>query len=123
MENLKVRYSKYIPFKGYFAITLFDYMVIREENRNRAILITTWNHENWHASQVRDFYIGWCGYFIFYFLYVLEWVLKLPFALFGYKPYRSISFEQDAFANQDKTEKLYNRKKFSWVKYIFKLVK
>ena len=120
---MKIHYSKYIPFKGYYALCLFDNIIIRKEYMNKPINQITINHESIHAAQARDFGIGFCGYFIFYILYFLEWVLKLPWALFGYKPYYSISFEQEANNRDCDMTYLNNRKRFTWLKYVFKLVK
>lgn len=122
MKNLKVIYKKHIPFKGYSAITLFDFMVIREDYKD-LIGRRTFNHESIHQAQSRDFGLGFCGYFIFYILYLLEWILKLPWALFGYKPYYSISFEQEAHTRDCDYNYLEKRKRFAWVKYIFRLTK
>lgn len=38
------------------------------------------------------------------------------------KAYRSISFEQEAYDNDDNYDYLNNRKRFSWLKNIFRLV-
>lgn len=122
MKNLKIVYKKHIPFKGYKAMTFFNWMIVREEYKEK-VGEKTMNHENIHQAQAYDFGIGFCGYFIFYFLYLLEWVLRLPWALFKYDPYESISFEQEAYANQSDYTYLENRKRFSWIKYIFKMKK
>jgi hypothetical protein len=60
---------------------------------------------------------------VFYIWYILEWLLKVPFALFGYKPYKSISFEQEAYQNQRNFDYRTTRKKFCWLKNLFKLIK
>ena len=123
MIKLKLLYSSIIPFNGYYAITLFDCLIRRKKYKNTPVKQSVYNHESIHATQVRDFYIGFCGYIIFYILYLLEWLLKLPFGLFGCKVYRSISFEQEAYNFESAIEYLKVRKRFSWMKYIFKLQK
>ena len=122
MKPMKIIYKKHIPQKGYKAITLFNTIIVRYDCKNRFTPID-YNHESIHQCQAYDFGIGFAGYFIFYILYVLEWLLKLPSALFGYKPYRSISFEQEAYDNQKNLNYRQNRKRFSWLKNLFKLVK
>lgn len=122
MKNLKIVYCKHIPIKGYNAITLFNRMIVRKENKDKVSKIT-YNHESIHQSQAYDFGMGVFGYFIFYLLYLLEWILKLPWALFGYKPYFSISFEQEAYNRDGDLTYLDKRKRFAWVKYIFKMRK
>lgn len=123
MKELKIKYCKHLPFKGFYAMCLFDYLIIRKEYKDRPVKQSTINHESIHAAQARDFGIGFCGYFIFYFLYLLEWLLKLPWALFGYKPYYSISFEREAHNRDCDPTYLQNRKRFTWIKYIFKMRK
>ena len=119
---MKIIYNKLIPFKGYKAITLFNVIFVREEYKDLPMEIT-YNHESIHQAQAYDFGIGFFGYFMFYILYLLEWLFKLPSALFGFKPYRSISFEQEAISNDKDLEYLSNRKRFCWIKKIFKLIK
>lgn len=123
MIKLKLLYSSIIPPNGFYATTLFDCLIRRNKYKNTPVKQGVYNHEMIHATQARDFGIGFCGYIIFYILYILEWILKLPFGLFGYKPYMSISFEQEAYNFQSTIEYLKVRKRFSWVKYIFKLRK
>ena len=123
MKELKIKYSKIIPFPGYYAITLFDYMFVRAEYKGLPVGWRTMNHEKIHQRQSRDFGLGFFGYFLFYPLYLLEWVLKLPWVLFGYKPYYSISFEQEAHYRDCDLTYIDKRKRFAWAKYIFKMVK
>lgn len=123
MKELKLAYSKVLPPKGYLAITLFGYLIRREEYKDKPISQRTWIHENIHHYQAYDFGIGFCGYFIFYILYGLEWLWKWPCVLFRYRPYRSLSFEQEAYNNQYDQNYLSNRKRFAWAKYIFKFIK
>lgn len=123
MKKIKIIYNSIIPFKGYCAITVFNCIFARNEYKEHGISERTINHESIHMAQSMDFGINFCGYFIFYIWYLLEWIFKLPSALFGYAPYRSISFEQEAFVNEDNFEYLKNRKRFEWTKYLFKCVK
>lgn len=123
MKKIKIIYNNLIPFKGYCAITIFNMIFARKKYESAGLSETTINHESIHMAQSMDFGISFCGYFIFYIWYLLEWIFKLPSALFGYAPYRSISFEQEAFINEDDYEYLKNRKRFEWIKYLFKCVK
>ena len=123
MKPLKLAYSKIIPFTGFYAITLFGYLIRREKYRDVPVKPTTWNHESIHVEQAGDFGLGFFGYFIFYLLYGLEWLLKLPSAIFGCRVYRSLSFEHEAYNNETNLQYLETRKRFAWVKYIFKFVK
>lgn len=123
MKPLKLAYSYWLPLKGFSSITLFGFLVRRRDKKNVPVSDKTWTHESIHHAQSQDFHLWYFGYILFYIWYVLEWILKLPSALFGYRPYYSISFEQSAYRNQNNPEYLKNRKSFDWMKYIFKLKK
>ena len=69
-----------------------------------------------------------CGWYslipigLYFELYALEWLIKLPFCLFDrVRSYMSIAFEQEAYEHQ--AEVYYNdvRRHFVWVKYLFTL--
>lgn len=134
MKNLSIKYNKLIPFKGFFAMCLFDTIYIRDFNKDKKVHKSTINHEGIHLCQIEDFIpntnnkkwktiLGGC---IFYVLYFIEWLIKLiisGFTLGKVKAYRSISFEQEAYNNQYDYTYQDNRKRFAWVKNMFKLVK
>lgn len=126
---MKIVYNKYIPFKGFFAINLFGTLFIRNEYKDRNVNKLTINHESIHTAQALDFVFG-CenlkiiGYLIFYIIYFIEWLFKTitsGFTLGKIKAYRSISFEQEAYSNERNLEYLQNRKRFNWIKYLFKV--
>ena len=129
--DIKLKYSKIIPFPGYYAITIFNCIYRNVKYRNKPISKITMQHETIHLQQELDFVggneklyiIGGC---IFYVLYFLEWLIKLiisGFTLGKVKAYRSISFEIEAFENEKSKNYLENRKRFNWVKNIFKIVR
>ena len=118
-----------MPFGNYYAITIFNNLIRRDKYKNRPISKTTYNHESIHLQQELDFVFG-CeklyvlGGCIFYILYFLEWLVKLIISIFTLgkvKAYRSISFEQEAYDNQNNLNYLKNRKRFNWIKYILKV--
>lgn len=128
--KLKLKYSKIIPFPGFYAITIFDSLYRNVRYRNRNISKKIYNHESIHLEQELDFVggneklyiLGGC---IFYILYFIEWMIKLIISMFTFgkvKAYYSISFEQEAYDNDDNYDYLNNRKRFSWLKNIFRLV-
>lgn len=49
---------------------------------------------------------------VYYILYIIEWLIKLPFG----NAYRNISFEREAFANHDNCNYLCERELFAWLK-------
>lgn len=116
---MKIIYNKFIPFPGYCAMTVGNWIFAREEYKEKGLNPTTINHEKIHMAQAKDFGIGDFGFIIFYIWYLLEWIFKLPMYFWGKNPYRSISFEKEAYDNQNNFEYLLKRKRFEWFKYVF----
>jgi hypothetical protein len=50
-------------------------------------------------------------------LYLVEWVIKLPF--YGKQAYYNISFEREAYSNELNLQYLGKRKRYNWIKLIF----
>lgn len=125
---MKVIYNKLIPFKGFFAINLFGIMFVRDEYKDTPIKQKTFTHESIHSEQMLDFVggVNWLlpvGGCIFYILYFIEWLVKLGLSVFKkIDPYLSISFEQEAYYNQYRPAYPTNRKRFSWISYIFETI-
>lgn len=129
--DIKLKYSKIIPFKGFYACTIFNCIFRHPKYKNRKLSKTTYNHEMIHVEQQLDFVGGneklyILGGIIFYMAYFIEWLIKLiisAFTLGKIKAYNSVSFEQEAYQNEKDLKYRDNRKRFCWLKYMFKLVK
>ena len=106
---MKIIYNRFIPFKGFVAMNLFGILFARNEYRNK-ISDRTINHESIHTAQIKEM-----GYIFFYIWYLVEWLIRL---LINSDAYRNISFEREAFINDDNLNYLKTRKRFSWLKYI-----
>ncbi len=125
MKNLKpitLYNDKFLDSISWFmevgGIALFPVCILRERYRDgngysvkqgKKIL----NHETIHFQQALEL-----GVIPFYILYVLEWVIKLPF--YGSKAYYNISFEREAYDNDEDFTYLGIRKRYNWVKRILK---
>lgn len=129
--DIKLKYSKIIPFPRFYACTVFNCIFRHPKYKNRKLSKTTYNHEMIHVEQQLDFVGGneklyVLGGIIFYMAYFIEWLIKLIISGFTFgkvKAYRSISFEQESYQNEKDLHYRDNRKRFSWIKYIFKVVK
>lgn len=106
---MKIIYNNIIPFKGFVAMNLFGVLFVRNEYKN---LLTdkVINHEKIHTAQMKELL-----YVFFYILYLLEWVVRL---LKQKNAYRNISFEREAYDNENNFEYLKTRKHFTWRKYF-----
>ena len=110
---MKVKYSKIIPFKGFYAINLFGTYFIREEFKGQKITKKTLNHEAIHTEQMKEL-----GYIFFYIWYFIEWLIQL--CLHGKEAYYWISFEREAYDNDKNYKYLNKRKHYNWFKYYVK---
>ena len=115
--KLKRIYSSIIPWTGYKAMTVFPFVFIRKDKKTK-YTPTCHRHELTHAYQQVE-----CLWILFFIIYIVEYLIKILWTCYPNLAYRSISFEQEAFANQGDVEYNINRKHFAWVKYIFKLYK
>lgn len=93
---MKVIRNKLIPFKGFKAITLWPFIFVRKECSFSNIDL---NHENIHGRQQLELLI-----IPFYIIYIIEWI---------FKGYRKISFEKEAYSNEQNLDYLKNRKHFA----------
>ncbi len=129
--DIKLKYSKIIPFSGFYACTVFNCIFRHPKYKNRKLSKTTYNHEMIHVEQQLDFVGGneklyILGGIVFYMAYFIEWLIKLIISGFTFgkvKAYRSISFEQESYQNEKDLHYRDNRKRFNWIKYTFKVVK
>ena len=98
-------------------ITLWPFVVLREKHnknkwaRERAARII--NHESIHIKQQEELLI-----IPFYVLYITEWFIKL--FIYGKQAYYNISFEREAYDNDDNLQYLSSRKNYRWIKRILK---
>ena len=130
MKDLKIICNKWIPIKGFSAMTVFGTIFRREELCGRPISQRTMNHEGIHVCQSEDFiknkknnrFIWFLNWIIFYLIYIIEWLFKVICNIFYWKirAYRSISFEIEAYDNQNNLGYQETRKRWAWTKNIFK---
>ena len=130
---MKVIYNKFIPFKGFYAITIIKWIFVREEYKyldGLSVYDKMINHESIHEQQILDFtpkiFPKWLRYTIgsicFYLLYGLEWLFKLiPCLIKNKSAYKSLCAEQEAFKNEVDSNYINKREKLAWLKKIFRL--
>ena len=122
MKTPIIKYNdKFLDRIGLFmrigGITLWPYVILREIYnstppwRRKAARII--NHETIHIKQQEEMLI-----LPFYIWYVAEWFIKLFF--YGKQAYYNISFEREAYDNDDNLSYLSNRKHYAWIKRILK---
>lgn len=104
---------KHLFYKNYVGLSLWPFIILKDNGyKNDQVLI---NHERIHLKQQKELLLV-----PFYILYILEWLLRAIWYLDSYRAYQNISFEQEAYANEDNLEYLKKRKSFSFIRYICK---
>jgi len=108
-------FLKFILGKNILGITLAPFGIyVTEKYVTNAKTI---NHEKIHWRQQLEMLIVF-----FYIWYLIEWVIKI-FTVSGSgggSAYRALSFEREAYDNDDNLDYLKTRKPYSWFKYITK---
>lgn len=104
---MRIIYNNLIPFKGFAAINLFGILFVRKGVKVSEEMI---NHEAIHTAQMKEML-----YVFFYLWYVIEWIVRL---FKNGDAYRNISFEREAYANENNRDYLTNRKMYNWINFI-----
>ena len=81
-NTMKVIKNKIIPFKGYKAIAIYPFIFTKSDLTDVDL-----NHELIHGEQQKELLV-----IFFFIIYLIEWI---------FKKYRDISFEKEAYSNQD----------------------
>ena len=111
---MKLVYNNIIPFKGYLAMCIFPFIFVRKDAR--AIKTTDINHETIHGKQQIEMLLV-----LFFVWYGIEWLVRLvAYGFDGHLAYKNISFEQEAYLNENDLSYPYERKLYSFVRYLFK---
>lgn len=104
---MKIVRNKFIPFPGYKAINLFGVLFVRGDAKIDEVTI---RHERIHSAQMKEML-----YVFFYLFYFVEWLVRL---FQKGNAYRNISFEREAYANQNYLNYLNERRWFAWCGYF-----
>ncbi|WP_310380114.1 hypothetical protein, partial [Flavobacterium sp.] len=92
-------FSKYLVPKGYRGLALFPFVFVKfKKDKENLIFI---NHERIHLRQQLEMLV-----FPFFIWYVLEYFVKLMRYKNRNLAYRNISFEREAYANEQNLDYL-----------------
>jgi hypothetical protein len=107
---MKIIKNKWIPFRGFKSINLFGVVFYRGET---PLTENQVRHEAIHTAQMRELlFVG------FYVWYAIEYVVRLIQTRNRMKAYFSISFEREAYNNEDYMVYLELRSWFSFLDYL-----
>lgn len=103
--------SKFWVPKGFSGITIFPFIFVRD--KFWAASNSFINHEKIHLRQQLELLI------VFFFIwYGLEFLIRLIYHKNFKTAYRNISFELEAYANEQNINYLQKRRLFSFIKYL-----
>lgn len=106
--KIKNTLPKWFP---YLAITIGRTVFVK---RGKKLNEKELRHEYIHLEQQKELW-----YVPFFLIYVVEFLIKFVVKLGRWnKAYRAISFEREAYRNEDNETYLRDRKRFAWIKYI-----
>lgn len=100
--------NKLIPLPGFSGINLLGVLFIKPKVTLTKRLL---NHERIHSRQILEL-----GGIFFYIWYFLEWLLKLR--KHKDNAYYNISFEKEAYENDENQKYLKTRKWYNFIKYV-----
>ena len=101
-----------IPFPGYKAMTIWPLIFVR---KNAWYSNNNDRHERIHGRQQIEMLL-----LLFYLWYGVEYIIRLCITRDHDRAYRSISFEQEAYAHERDEDYLSHRKWDAWLSYLFK---
>ncbi len=103
--------SKYIVPKGYTGMAIYPFVFLKEKHlKNDTVLI---NHERIHLRQQLELLL-----LPFYVFYIVEFLCRLLYYLNWKKAYKNISFEREAYANEQDLDYLKQRRFWCFLKYL-----
>ena len=103
--------SKYLIPKGFRGLTVFPFVVLKY--RESTVDLTLMNHEKIHLRQQLELLV-----LPFFIWYGLEFLIRLLLLKNRHLAYRSISFEKEAYQNENSSIYLSERKLFSFLKFL-----
>ncbi len=103
---------KHFFYKNYVGLSLWPFIIVKHDGLRHDLVLL--NHEKIHLKQQMELLI-----LPFYFIYLVEWLLRSFLYLDFYKGYQNISFEREAYANEHDFSYLGQRKFFGFLKYLW----
>ncbi|MBU2946986.1 hypothetical protein [Zobellia uliginosa] len=105
---------KHFFYKNYVGLSLWPFIILKHDELKEDIVLI--NHEKIHLKQQQELLIVF-----FYFFYISEWLIRTAIYFDSYKAYQNISFEREAYINENNLNYTNERKAFSFFKYIFQV--
>ncbi len=102
---------KHLFYRNYVGLSVWPFIILKDDAlKDDTVLI---NHEKIHLKQQLELLVV-----PFYLIYITEWLLRSLFYLDFYRGYQNISFEREAYYNEQNLQYPQERKWFSFIKYL-----
>ncbi|MBP2831556.1 hypothetical protein J8281_05085 [Aquimarina sp. U1-2] len=107
---MRIVVNKYLIGRHFVGLALWPFIVVKDSflKEDEAFI----NHERIHIRQQAELLV-----LPFYVLYFIEYVIRLCQYQNSQRAYRNISFEREAYYNEDDLYYLKTRKPWSFIKY------
>ena len=99
-------------YKNYVGLSLWPFIILKDNTLKEDVVLI--NHEKIHLKQQKELLI-----LPFYIWYITEWLIRAVVYFDRYKAYQNISFEREAYYNENNLDYLKQRKFFSFIKYLW----
>ena len=106
-------FSKYLVPNGFRSITLFPFVLVKCKDEKKNIILI--NHEKIHLQQQIELFI-----LPFFIWYALEFLINLIRFKNSNQAYLNISFEREAYFNENNLSYLSNRSLWAFMKFLTK---
>ena len=107
---MKIVGCSWFPPKGYKAIMLVWWLIAKPHVNLTSRFL---NHEEIHSRQQKEMLV-----LPFFLWYGLEFIFRLLQYWSWHTAYRNISFEREAYANENNLGYLPERRRFAWIHYL-----
>ena len=102
---------RFLVPKGYMGLTLFPFIILKDKGLLRDKTLV--NHERIHLKQQLELLI-----IPFFVWYGIEFLIRLMYYKSWHLAYRNISFEREAYANEDRMHYIRTRAIFNFRLYL-----
>jgi len=104
--------SKRFFRKDYVGLSFWPFIILKDDKLKADSTLI--NHEKIHLKQQLELLVV-----PFYLFYLIEFAIRCIVYRDSYKAYQNLSFEREAYHNEDNPEYLKDRKAFSFIKYLW----
>ncbi len=108
---MRIVVNKYLIGRYFVGIALWPFIVVKDSFLKEDECFI--NHEKIHLRQQLELMV-----LPFYILYLTEYMVRLIMYRNSQKAYLNISFEREAYYNEDDLDYLKHRKPWSFIKYL-----